>query len=128
SWVGAGWGGGRFAALVGLLPLVRFRDRRANPQRQQRRQDADEKQVPPGLGAERADIEPYKGGEEVADADAALHEAGAAAAGVSGPQLGHHRRTGRPFRAARNGDEEAQNRERYPIERDRREPGRDRVG
>src|SRR5262249_21298878 len=36
--------------------------------------------------------------------------------------------TGRPFRADGNADEEAQNRERYPIERDRGEPGGNRVG
>src|SRR5262249_43291104 len=66
--------------------------------------DAEKKKTPPGLGAERADIEPHEGREEVADADAALHEAGAPAAGMIGPQLRHHRRTGRPFRADGNAD------------------------
>src|SRR5881392_790304 len=71
-----------FASRVGVLPLARFRDGGADPQGEQRRQDADEKQVAPRVGAERAHIEPHERRDEVADADAALHEARATAAGM----------------------------------------------
>src|SRR5207302_5243898 len=60
------------APLIDLLPLLRFRNRGTNPQRQRRRKDAEEKQVAPSFGAEQAYIKPDKGCHEATDADAAL--------------------------------------------------------
>src|SRR5262249_11048572 len=102
------------APLVDLLPLLGFGNRGANPQCERRGEDPEEKQVAPSIGAEQADIKPDKGCYEVTDADAALHETRAPAARVIRPQLGHHRRTGRPFRADGNADEKAKKRKRYP--------------
>ena len=106
-----------FAPLrIDALPGLRFVDRGSDPQRQQRRQDADQEHVAPSPRTISAYEQPDEGGEKEADAETALHQAGTFAACLLGPQLGHDRGAGRPFRADGDADQKPQNGKRNPVE------------
>ena len=124
-----GCGAGRAAgAGGGLFPHLRLRNRAADPEREQRRHDADQVHVAPRVRPERADEQPDQRGHEEADAEPALHQAGALAARAIGPQLGDHRRPRRPLGSDRHADEKPQDRERDPVEGERAQAGRQRIG
>jgi hypothetical protein len=119
---------GEAAALIGALPRLRFRNARADPQHEQGRQHAEHEHDAPGARTERANEEPDQRGQEKSDSEAALHQAGALAAGVVRPHLGGDRGPGRPFRADRDADQETQERKRHPVPRKRAQSGDQRIG
>src|SRR5262249_57725886 len=98
------------ATLVHALPFVGFRDRSPDPQRQQRRGNAEQEHDAPGIGTERADKEPGERGQEETDAEAALHQPDALAAVLVGPEFGNDRGAGHPFGA----DREPHQKPQYP--------------
>ena len=116
------------ATLVHALPFVGFRDRSPDPQRQQRRRNAEQEHDAPGIGTDRADEEPRQRGQEETDAEAALHQPDTLAAVLVGPELGNDRGAGHPFGADRKPHEKPQYREGQPVPGKRAEPGQDRVG
>ncbi len=118
----------RLALLVGLLPGLRFFHAAAQPEGEQRRDDADEEHVAPGARPVLADEQPDEGGEEEADAEPALHQPGAAPARVVGPGFRGDGGAGRPFRADGDADQQAQQRERFPVPGEGREARRQRIG
>ena len=118
----------RAAARGGLFPHLRLRDRPANPERQQRRHDADQVHVAPRVWPERTDKQPDQRRHEEADAETALHQPGALAARAIGPQLRDHRRPRRPLGSDRDADEKPQQRKGDPVEGERAEAGRQRIG
>src|SRR5262249_3737645 len=74
------------ATLVHALPFVGFGDRSPDPQRQQRRRNAEQEHDAPGIGTDWADEEPRERGEEETDAEAALHQPDSFAAILVGPE------------------------------------------
>src|SRR5262249_9058162 len=94
-----------------------------DPQRQQRRRNAEQEHDAPGIGTNWADEKPRQRGQEETDAEAALHQPDTFAAILVGPQLGNDRGAGHPFGADRKPNEKPQHRERQPVPGEGAEPG-----
>jgi hypothetical protein len=108
---------------VGGRPLCRLRDAAPDPERRERRQNAEQKHHAPRRRAQTADVEPDRRGDEEAEAESTLHQTGAFAARVVGPHLRHHRGTGAPFGTQRQTDAKTQHRKRNPRPREGRQAG-----
>ena len=98
--------------LFGALPVVGFRDGAANPERQQRRREADQKDIAVGKACHHVG---RHAGQQDADVDARLEHGRQPVPPAFGPGLGQQRRPYRPFAANAQGRQEAKDQKVPPL-------------